>query len=96
MGKEIPIPFFIDNCVADSVGRILIDAGHDVAFLRECMPTDTKDPVVAVACAENARVLVTHDKDFKEIAKELNVTQKKYKRLIEFPCVARSQRRHRE
>jgi predicted nuclease of predicted toxin-antitoxin system len=45
------------------------------------MPTDTKDPVVAVACAENARVLVTHDKDFKEIAKELNVTQKKYKRL---------------
>jgi predicted nuclease of predicted toxin-antitoxin system len=45
------------------------------------MPTDTPDQVVAVACSENALVLVTHDKDFKAIAKHLNVTQKATARL---------------
>jgi predicted nuclease of predicted toxin-antitoxin system len=73
------IHFFIDNCVADSVGKVLRVAGHDVVFLRDSMPKDTKDPVIAVACSENAKVLVTHDKDFREIAKALNMTQKEYR-----------------
>ena len=78
---KIKIPFFIDNCVADSVGKFLRGAGHDVVLLRDFMAPDTKDPVVATACVENARVLVTHDKDFKAIAKSLNISQKSYKKL---------------
>jgi hypothetical protein len=75
------LPFFMDNCVADSVGKALQAAGHDVVFLRDCMPTDTKDPVVVVACTESARILVSHDKDFKQIAKTLSVSKKKSKKL---------------
>lgn len=70
------IPFFMDNCVADSVGRLLGKAGHDVALLRDHMPADTKDPIVAMTCAMNARVLVTHDKDFKELSKKLAMSKK--------------------
>jgi hypothetical protein len=76
-----PLPFFMDNCVADSVGKLLQKQGHDVVFLRNCMPTDTKDPVVVVACTESARILVSHDKDFKQIAKTLNVNKKNSKKL---------------
>ena len=78
---KIKIPFFIDNCVADSVGKFLRGAGHDVVLLRNFMAPDTKDPIVAIACVESARVLVTHDKDFKEIAKRLNISQKSYGKL---------------
>ena len=73
---SLSIPFFMDNCVADSVGKLLRNAGHDVAFLRDHLPADTKDPIVAMTCAMNARVLVTHDKDFKEISKKLAISKK--------------------
>ena len=80
MGKHA-IPFFMDNCVAESVGRILEAEKHDVVRLRECMAPDTKDPVVAIACAESARVLITHDKDFRAISKRLSLTKRNCKGL---------------
>jgi predicted nuclease of predicted toxin-antitoxin system len=58
MDKKSPLPFFIDNCVSDSVGKALRESGHDVILLRESMPPDTKDPVVAVSCISNGRILV--------------------------------------
>lgn len=87
MGKS-PIPFFIDNCVPDSVNRFLMEAGHTVVALRDAMPPDTKDPVVAIACADSAQVLVTCDKDFKSVAKNLNLTQNAYWKLhrVMFRC----------
>lgn len=77
MGKS-PIPFFMDHCVPASTSKLLVAAGHDVILLKDCMPTDTKDPVIAIACAENARVLVTHDKDFKQISKKLNIVKREF------------------
>lgn len=87
MGKS-PIPFFIDNCVPASVNKMLSEAGHTVVSLRDAMPPDTKDPVIAIACADSAQVLVTCDKDFKNIAKNLKVTQGAYWKLhrISFRC----------
>lgn len=45
------------------------------------MPTDTKDPVVAIAAASSNRVLVTVDKDFRQIAKTMNMTRKESQKL---------------
>jgi len=71
----------MDNCVADSVGKLLGKSGHDVALLRDHMPPDTKDPIVAMTCAMNGRVLVTHDKDFRELSKKLTISKKKSAKL---------------
>ena len=46
------------------------------------MPSDTKDPLVALACASNGHVLVSHDNDFREVAKRLNVTQAQYRQVL--------------
>lgn len=79
VGKDIP--FFLDQNVPDSVGRFLLKSGHDVIYLRQCMPTDTKDPVIAIACAANGRVLVTHDRDFRAISKRLSMTKRNARKL---------------
>ena len=88
MAKRPCIPFFTDQCVPDSVGKVLSAAGHDVVRLRDCMATDSADQIVAIACAANARALITHDKDFRQIAKRLGATQREYRRLhrIAFKC----------
>jgi predicted nuclease of predicted toxin-antitoxin system len=80
MGQK-PIPFFTDQNVPDSVGNFLKSAGHTVARLRDCMPTDTSDKVVGVACIVNGSVLVTHDNDFRQVAKRLQISQRQYRRL---------------
>ena len=56
--------FLTDHNVPDSVGRVLLDLGHDVVRLRDVMAIDTTDPVVARAAIEDRRVLVSWDKDF--------------------------------
>lgn len=81
MSGTCRISFLTDNCVPDSVGNTLVANGHDVTRLRDCMATDTADQVVAIACAASGYVLVTHDKDFKAVAKRLSVTQRQYSRL---------------
>lgn len=75
------IPFFVDNCVAESVPKLLEKEGHDIVRLRDVMPPDTKDPVVAIAAASSNRVLITTDKDFRQIAKTLNMTRRESQKL---------------
>jgi hypothetical protein len=71
-----PIPFFTDHNVPESVADYLESVGHIVTKLRNVMPSDTKDPVIAVACTKGGQVLVTHDTDFKAIAKRLKITKR--------------------
>jgi predicted nuclease of predicted toxin-antitoxin system len=78
----MPISFFTDNCVPDSVGSALKDAGHDVTRLRDVMDTDTADPVIAVACAQAGQVLVSHDPDFRRISRDLRITQRQYRNSL--------------
>lgn len=73
------IPFFTDHNVADSVGKVIIQHGHALIRLRDVMPRDSKDPLVALACAQAGQVLVSHDNDFREIARRLQVTQREYR-----------------
>lgn len=70
------IPFFTDHNVADSAGDALRLQGHTLVRLRECMAPDSKDPLVAVSCLTNGYVLVSHDNDFRAIAKRLEATNR--------------------
>lgn len=78
---KITIPFFTDHNVPESAGAAIIQAGHDLVRLRDVMLTTSSDPVIAVACAENCRVLVSHDNDFKTVAKRLQVSRRQYHQL---------------
>ena len=75
MPNLVPIPFVTDQNVPDSVGNALLTAGHKVVRLRDVMATNTADPVVAVASADSGYVLISHDRDFRQIAKRLQVTR---------------------
>lgn len=82
MVARVAIPFFIDQNVADSVGRALIAAGHEVIHLRDVMPVRTVDPVIAIGCSHSGHVLVTHDNDFRQIAKRMQITQRAYRKRL--------------
>jgi predicted nuclease of predicted toxin-antitoxin system len=64
MARRAVIAFLTDQNVPDSVGQFLKQRGHDVVRLRDIMPTDSADPVVAEAAMQAGRVLVSWDKDF--------------------------------
>jgi predicted nuclease of predicted toxin-antitoxin system len=76
------ISFFTDQNVPDSVGDVLLKAGHKLTRLRDVMDTASPDPIVAVACLQANMVLVTHDKDFKANSKRLGVTQRHYQQHL--------------
>jgi predicted nuclease of predicted toxin-antitoxin system len=79
MGAEKPvIPFFTDHNVPDSVGNVLVAAGHTLTRLRDVMDTITADPIIAVACSQTGNVLVSHDTDFRTLSKRLGITQRQY------------------
>lgn len=72
------IAFFTDQNVPDSLGAYVLTTRHTLVRLRDVMPNDTKDPIIAVACEKSGHVLVTHDTDFKASAKRFRLTQKQY------------------
>lgn len=89
MPRRRAIPFFTDNDVADSVGEAILQAGHLLTRLRDVMLTDSPDPIVAAACRESGRVLVTHNyRDFRRIVQSVSVTRREIDRLcrVELVC----------
>lgn len=77
-----PIPFFTDHNIPDGVGRMILACGHELTRLRDVMPTDTKDPLVAISSARGGQVLISQDTDFKGIAERLRVSQSKYANML--------------
>lgn len=82
MAEPLCIPFFTDQNVPDSVGNVLVELGHQVTRLRDVMATTTADPIIAVACSQSGQVLVSHDNDFKQVAKRLKITQRQYQNSL--------------
>ena len=80
--KRVVIPFFTDDNVPDSVGNVLAAAGHQLTRLRDVMEKDTPDPVIAIACSKFSQVLVTHDRDFRDLSKWLKITQRQYQNTL--------------
>ncbi len=60
--------FLLDQCVPASVERVLSEAGHTAIWVRNVLPTDAPDEIVATASENADAVLVSMDKDFKKIA----------------------------
>jgi predicted nuclease of predicted toxin-antitoxin system len=59
--------FFVDQNVPDSVGRFLESRGYAVILLRNRIPTDSPNTLVAAVSEANNAVLVTFDPDFRAL-----------------------------
>jgi predicted nuclease of predicted toxin-antitoxin system len=70
------VKFFADHCVAESVCKFLEGRGHEVIRLRDVLPTDSPDPLVAKVAQDNDAVLLSHDGDFNAIASRVPVGAK--------------------
>lgn len=76
------IRFLLDNCVPDSVGEVLRLSGHTVVHVRDILPVDASDPLVATVSEEDDAVLVSCDRDFRLIAPRIPHGQRaRYRRL---------------
>src|SRR5260221_5796704 len=73
MAERLCLKFLTDNCVPDSVGIALADAGHEVIRLRDILPTNSPDPIVASVAELNEAILVSFDKDFKTLVPRVTV-----------------------
>ncbi|CDO35042.1 DUF5615 family PIN-like protein [Novosphingobium sp. KN65.2] len=68
--------FFADHCVPESACKLLEGRGHTVIRLRDVLPTDTPDPIVAKAAQDSDAILLTHDGDFKAVAPRIPIGQR--------------------
>ena len=60
--------FLLDQCVPASVEGVLVEAGHETIWVRNVLPTNSEDEIVAAVAENFGAVLVSMDKDFKKIA----------------------------
>jgi len=88
MPAGAPIRFFLDNCVPDSVGRVLQDRGHQVTYLRDAIASNSPDQVVATLCDQTGMVLVSLDKDFDSLHARAGFSRRRFRRLrrIKISC----------
>lgn len=72
----------LDNNVPDSVAEVFTSRGHTVAFVRNILPADSPDQLVAAVSDQNEAILVSCDRDFKRIAPRIHRGSKtRFKRL---------------
>jgi predicted nuclease of predicted toxin-antitoxin system len=57
---------FLDHCVPDSVAEVFKKYGHKVVLLREWLPTDSPDALVAAVSENEGAILVSVDGDFRK------------------------------
>lgn len=73
--------FFIDQNVPDSVGRFLSERGYEVVFLRQRIPNDSPDALVAAVAEANDAILVTFDPDFKALTNRIGIGRRRFTKL---------------
>jgi predicted nuclease of predicted toxin-antitoxin system len=67
----------LDQNVPDSVAPVFEEHGHEVIFLRDILPTDSPDQVVADVSETEGAVLVSCDRDFRRIAPRIPEGQRR-------------------
>ena len=57
-------------------------------LLRDILPTNSPDPIVASVAELNGAILVSFDKDFKTLAPRIGIGQQRFRRLsrVQFRC----------
>ena len=73
--------FFIDQNVPAAVDRFLGSRGYEVVLLRERIPTESPDALVAAVAEANNAILVTFDPDFKALASRIGIGRRRFARL---------------
>jgi predicted nuclease of predicted toxin-antitoxin system len=73
--------FFVDQNVPESVGRFLKSRGYAVILLRDRIPTESPDALVAAVAEANNAVLVTFDPDFKALASRIGIGRRRFATL---------------
>ncbi len=71
----VTITFFFDENVNRDMAVVLIQAGHEVIYATDVVSAGTPDQIVASVALASSYVLVTHDKDFKNIEKLLQSSE---------------------
>ena len=84
------IRFFVDHCVPDSVGRMLIAEGYDVVLLRQQIAPNSPDPLVAAVSEMNGAILISMDSDFKALAPRAGVGRRRFRRLSRIGLTCRA------
>jgi len=76
------VRLLLDNDVPDSVAQVFRKHGHFVQHVRDILPTDSKDPLVATVSEEDGLILVSCDSDFKLIAPRIPIGHRaRFRRL---------------
>jgi len=65
----MPLRFFTDHCVGNTVIQTLRAAGHEVLILQEHIPPDSDDPIVIAKAQELEALLVSLNGDFADIVR---------------------------
>src|SRR4051794_34088889 len=88
MAARSSLRLFLDEGVPDSVGRIFMEAGHEVAFLNKMLARGASDHLVCAIADINEAILVALDGDMKRIAQGYGVGSSKFLRLglIKLSC----------
>jgi hypothetical protein len=81
MTKPGAIRFFVDHCVPDSVGKMLVAEGYETVLLRQQIAPNSPDPLVAAVSEMNGAVLVSLDSDFKALAPRAGVGRRRFRTL---------------
>ncbi len=68
--------FMLDENVAESVRRGLVDLRYEALFIRDLIPEGSVDPLVAFVAEDKSAVLVSHDGDFQKISPRIPDGQK--------------------
>ncbi|MGH6804871.1 MAG: DUF5615 family PIN-like protein [Methyloceanibacter sp.] len=67
----------LDQNVPDSVAEAFRENGHEVIFLRNILPPDSPDQIVADVSEAEGAVLVSCDGDFQRIAPRIPIGQRR-------------------
>ena len=86
--EENRLKLFVDHNVAESAARVFESAGHALRRLRRVLPRDAPDDLVAAMVVAAGEILITHDKDFKQLARRAGVARRHFDRLdlIKLSC----------
>jgi len=79
----------IDENVPRSVAEFFASRGHSIQYVRDLFPAGTPDPVIAQIGDRLSAIVVTWDRDFREIVSRIPAGNRaKFRRLgrISFQC----------
>src|SRR5690348_4191941 len=72
----------LDHNVPDSVAEAFRARGHDVRLVRDILPTDSPDQLVATVSEQDGAILVSCDRDFRLIAPRIPIgSRARFRRL---------------